>query len=128
MQNLNKFEDERGTLVPLDLSEIPFTPKRIFYVTNVPKGEWRGGHAHHTTKQVLICIKGKILVRLVGTDGEVEFVLDENQSCLVDNLIWDSQKFLDEGSVLLAICSTNYDKSDYILDYNEFLSIVKGKN
>lgn len=127
MQDLNKYEDKRGILVPIDFSQLPFEPKRIFYVTRVPEGEWRGGHAHHKTKQILVCVKGKILVKLVALDSENEFIIEENQSCFVDNMVWDSQKFIEPDSILLVICSTEYDESDYILKMSEFNELI-GKN
>ena len=47
-----------------------------------------------------------------------------NQSILVERMIWDSQVFETDSDVLLSICSTNYNKSDYIEDFEEFLRIV----
>lgn len=116
MQNLNKFEDERGLLVPINFSELPFEPKRIFYVTNVPKNIWRGGHAHYNTIQALICLKGRILIKTETKISEKEIVLNEGEMYIIDKFIWDSQKFLDDNSILLVICSTEYDKDDYIFD------------
>lgn len=124
MQNLNKFEDERGLLVPLEFSSLPFEPKRVFYVKNVPVGTWRGEHAHHSTRQILICLKGKIQVRLIDINGKKELLLNENESCFVDKMVWDSQNFLEPDSILLVLCSTEFDSSDYILDFDEFNRII----
>ena len=49
------FKDHRGLLVPIEFAQLPFMPKRLFYVSNVPKGEERGNHAHYNTKQILTC-------------------------------------------------------------------------
>lgn len=121
MQNLNKFSDDRGILVPLEFSNLPFTPKRVFYVYGVPKDTWRGEHAHYRTEQFLICLKGQILVRLESKKGVREITLDEGGTCFIDKMVWDSQKFLADDSVLLVLCSTNFDKSDYIFDKNIIL-------
>lgn len=123
MQDLYKYEDERGILVPIDVTDLPFIPKRFFYVYNVPKDTWRGGHAHYETQQILICICGQILVKLESNDKDEEFILEEGQTCFIDKMIWDSQKFLTENSILLVLCSTKYDKSDYI--YNK--KIIKNE-
>lgn len=116
MQKLNKFYDSRGLLVPINFSELPFEPKRIFYVTDVPTETWRGNHAHYKNRQLLICIKGRITVKLETKEETREFTLNENDFCFVDKMVWDSQKFLDENSTLLVICSEEYDSSDYILN------------
>lgn len=121
MPNLNKFSDERGVLVPLEFNNLPFIPKRAFYVYDVPKDTWRGEHAHYKTEQFLICLKGKIHVRLESKKGIEEITLNESDTCFIDKMVWDSQKFLVEDSVLLVICSTNFDKSDYIFDKNIIL-------
>jgi len=121
---LNVFNDERGTLVPIDfLKNTPFNPKRIFYVYGVPINTWRGGHAHYNTKQLLICIKGGILVKLETKNEIVEYFLEKNQTCFIDNMVWDSQKFIEEDSILLVLCSTEYDKDDYIFDMEKFKNL-----
>ena len=130
--NLKIIKDDDGTLVPIELSDLPFEPRRIFYVSGVPKGEERGNHAHFETQQILVCLQGSILVKLHdGTDLK-EYRLKPNQAILVEKMIWDSQVFETDNDVLLAICSTNYDKSDYIEDFNDFIinssKIKSGKN
>jgi hypothetical protein len=47
-----------------------------------------------------------------------------NQSILVERMIWDSQVFETDSDVLLSICSTSYNKSDYIEDFEEFLRTI----
>ncbi len=122
MECLNKFIDTRGKLVPVEFTSLPFEPQRIFYVTDVPINEWRGDHAHYSTKQILICLKGQILVRLETSKGEVsEMLLNKDESCFIDNMIWDSQKFIEEGSILLVLCSSSYIEGDYIKDKDLFL-------
>ena len=51
--------------------------------------------------------------------------LKPNQSVLVDKMIWDSQIFLTGNDVLLSICSTEYNKKDYIEDFDLFLDLTK---
>ena len=113
-KKLNGFSNDRGLLVPLEFNDIDFEPRRLFYVTNVPKGIRRGEHSHHKTKQLLICIKGQIGVYLINNNNDEYFLLDENEYVYVSNLVWDAQDFLTGNDVLLVLCSTNYDEDDYI--------------
>lgn len=124
LYDLKIINEQDGTLVPIDFFELPFTPKRVFYVRNVPAGEERGKHAHYKTKQLLICIKGSILVRLHNGKKLVEHLLSDGEAVLINEMIWDSQVFKTGDDVLLSICSTNYDKSDYIEDFEEFLKLT----
>ena len=119
------FKDDDGTLVPIEFSKLPFEPRRIFYVCDVPRGEERGMHAHHETQQILTCVQGKILVKLHNGNKLSEVVLEENDSVHIDKMIWDSQVFLTGRDVLLSICSTEYNLDDYIDDFDKFLELSK---
>ena len=125
LKNWPVFKDQDGTLVPIELKDLPFEVKRIFYVCNVPKGEDRGMHAHYETKQILTCIQGSIKVKLHNGKELTETLLEENESVFIDKMVWDSQIFLTGNDVLLSICSTEYDIEDYIDDFQVFLDVVK---
>jgi dTDP-4-dehydrorhamnose 3,5-epimerase-like enzyme len=120
---LKSFDDERGSLLPLEFSSIPFEVKRIFVVNNVPINVLRGNHSHYKTKQLIVCTKGKVNVILHDGKKEKIYNLNKFQNILVPELIWDSQIFLTEDTELLVLCSTPYDKNDYIFDFDFFLKI-----
>jgi dTDP-4-dehydrorhamnose 3,5-epimerase-like enzyme len=128
IENINVFNDERGLLIPIEFHNLPFIPKRVFLVNNVPINEIRGNHAHHETKQLIICVNGSVDVILHDGESEKTYRLEIGQQILVPELIWDSQKFLTENSEILVVCSTNYDINDYILDFNKFLDITISKD
>lgn len=117
---LKIYSDNRGKLLPIEFHNIPFEVKRIFLVYDIPKEIERGNHAHYNTVQLLICVKGEILVKLYDGQNYTEIVLKEGESKLVDKMIWDSQMFLTGQDILLVLCSTEFDKSDYIFDKKEF--------
>lgn len=123
VKKINVISDNRGNLFPIELRDLPFIPKRIFIINNVPKGTVRGNHSHFETIQILICISGKIEVTLHDGFTEQKNIISEGEYILVENLIWDSQKFLSDNSVLLVICSTQYTIDDYIFDFNDFIKI-----
>jgi len=121
--NLDKHTEQDGSLVPLEFEDVPFIPKRIFYVKNVPIKTERGGHAHFKTKQFLICVKGIIVVKLHDGFDETEHTLQEDEGIYIPSLIWDSQIFMTGSDILLSLCSTNYDEKDYIDNFNKFKAI-----
>jgi dTDP-4-dehydrorhamnose 3,5-epimerase-like enzyme len=122
---LKTFNDQRGDLTPIEFRDLMFSPHRIFVVRNVPKGIRRGEHAHFRTWQHLMCLKGQINVGLHNGVTQEEAIINEGESVLIKNLIWDYQDFLTGQDVLLVMCSTEYDKMDYITDFDQFLKIVK---
>jgi dTDP-4-dehydrorhamnose 3,5-epimerase-like enzyme len=120
---LNIFSDSRGDLIPFEFDKLPFIPKRIFTVNNVPKNSIRGEHSHFETVQILLCISGEIEVITHDGISEKKITIKKGELTLIDKLTWDSQKFLTDDASLLVICSTEYNQNDYILDFGDFLKI-----
>lgn len=119
---------EDGVLVPIELrKQVPFEVKRVFYVFGVSSHKNRGRHAHKTTQQVLICLHGEVVcICKDGHGNEIRVKLDDPKKGLfIPEMIWDEQIYSTPDSVLLVICSTEYDTSDYINSYTEFRNLVK---
>ena len=64
------------------------------------------------------------MVGLFDGKSEKEFIIQSGESIMIENMIWDYQKFLSEDSVLLVLCSTQFDENDYIGDIDEFKRLV----
>jgi len=120
--NMRTIIEDDGNLVPIESNfDIPFPIKRIFYVYGVRDADIRGRHAHHKTKQLLICIHGKIEVLCDDGKDKRKYLLESpQQGLLIPEMIWDEQKYLSEDSVLLVITNTKYELNDYIHDFEEF--------
>tara|TARA_R110000823_G_scaffold308873_2_gene432727 strand:+ start:3890 stop:4270 length:381 start_codon:yes stop_codon:yes gene_type:complete len=121
-QSLENFSDNRGDLRPLDFDRLPFLPKRLFIVSNVPKGETRGCHAHFKTRQFLICLKGEVEAILDDGKTKSSITLTPAEGVYVPELVWDSQIFKTDNDILLVLASTHYNKSDYIDCYSTFIN------
>jgi dTDP-4-dehydrorhamnose 3,5-epimerase-like enzyme len=124
---LTQARDERGALAALELSAVPFEPKRIFTVYDVPSESVRGAHAHRECQQFLVCVAGR-LTCLVD-DGESSDEIDMDGPSIgvhIPRLVWGTQWRYSRDAVLLVIASHPYDAADYIRDYDEFLAIVRG--
>ncbi len=120
---LKHYDDERGSLLPIEFNDLPFKPKRAFIVNNVPIGVRRGNHSHYVTQQLIICTKGSVEVILHDGNEEKSFILKQNNQILVPQLVWDTQVFLTTDAEILVFCSTLYDVNDYIFDFQKFLQI-----
>lgn len=117
--NIDKFPiycDCRGDLVPVEFSKIPFIPKRIFYVQNVPENMVRGEHGHFKCKQYYICVTGIIKVTIYDGKEQQSIMLNPGQGIFIDNMVWSSEKFCTGNDVLLVLCSHEYDKNDYFTE------------
>lgn len=115
------FQDDRGVLLPIETEQCPFKPERIFIVHSVPRFMRRGCHAHIKTRQFIICVTGSILIGLHDGETLQESIIKPGEAILVDEMIWDYQDFLTGHDTIVVLCSTSYDPSDYILDFDEYL-------
>ena len=63
--------------------DIDFEIKRIYYISEVLQGVWRGGHAHKELKQMLFSPYGKVHVKIVDGANEEIIMLDTPSKALV---------------------------------------------
>ena len=121
-------QDLRGDLTVAEYPrDVPFVPKRHFFVFNVRNREIRGEHAHRECAQFLICVSGSC--RVVADDGanREEFVLNRtNLGLYLPPMTWATQYKYSGDGVLLVLASHSYSAADYIRDYDEFLRLVGG--
>lgn len=114
--------DMRGSLVALEFfRDIPFTPRRLFFVFGVPTRDVRGEHAHRECSQFLVCVNGS--VRAVTDDGtdRVNYQLDRPDVGLyMPPMTWGTQYAYSDDAVLIVLASHEYDAADYIRSYSAF--------
>ncbi len=122
---LNCISDDRGSLTPIEAcKDIPFEIKRVYYITDVPENSIRGGHAHKSLEQVIICLNGSVTIKLDNGQEKETFILDKNNTALyLNSHVWCDMYNFKSGTVLLVLVPEYYDKSDYISNYNEFFEI-----
>jgi acetyltransferase-like isoleucine patch superfamily enzyme/dTDP-4-dehydrorhamnose 3,5-epimerase-like enzyme len=118
--------DIRGSLSVGEFQRsVPFEAKRYFMVFDVSSVETRGEHAHRECHQFLVCVRGR--VSAVADDGvnREEFLLDRpNLGLHLPPMVWGIQYKYSADALLLVFASHYYDSTDYIRDYNEFLSLA----
>jgi UDP-2-acetamido-3-amino-2,3-dideoxy-glucuronate N-acetyltransferase len=129
LHHLKYVHDLRGDLSVGEFSkEIPFRPSRYFLVFNVPSAKTRGEHAHHRCEQFLVCVKGACAV--VADDGTSREEFDLNGPTLglyLPPMTWGIQYKYSSDAVLLVFASHEYDATDYIRDYDEFVALVSAR-
>lgn len=124
MIELSKHHALQGNISVVENNkDVPFEVKRVYYLYDVPGGESRGAHAHKELSQLIIAASGSFSVTL--DDGEVKrtFLLNRPyQGLLVVPGIWRTLDDFSSGSVCMVLASHEYDKDDYIRDYEIFLN------
>ena len=50
--------EETGILRYMELTDLKFIPRRMYYITDTPKGEIRGKHGHYEDQQyIFLCTR-----------------------------------------------------------------------
>lgn len=112
--DLAKFDSQNGNLTVIE-GLIPGNIRRVYYITNVPKGVTRGGHRHKITWQALICIKGSCRVFVDDNTSKEYFELDSPARCLLlEPQDWHTMDNFSEDAILLVMANEIYDVNDYI--------------
>ena len=123
--NLKKIIDPRGNLTFIESGiDINFEIKRIYYIYDVPSGEYRGAHAHKDLEQLMISVSGSFDVIL--DDGKSREIVKLNNPAVglyITKGIWREMSNFSAGSVCLVLASEHYDERDYIRNYDQFLKI-----
>jgi UDP-2-acetamido-3-amino-2,3-dideoxy-glucuronate N-acetyltransferase len=119
-------EDIRGRLAAGEVdAELPFVPKRVFMVYDVPSIEVRGEHAHRTLEQLLVCVHGALSVVVDDGERRTEYRLDDPTRALyIPPRTWGIQYAYSRDAVLMVLASDPYDADEYIRDYDEFIELV----
>ena len=121
-KKLLKIDDNRGSIYVLEKPSLPFIVKRIF-ITFHTEGE-RGGHAHILTKQLLICLQGYLEVHAIGRNINFDLKLISPDTALyIPAKTWLELKNIRKNSIILVLASEPYESSDYISDFDKFMSI-----
>ncbi len=121
--NLGNVRDIRGDLTIVQWNQhLPFEAKRVFFVHHVPSEKVRGQHAHTACQQVLVCLNGSVAVVLDDGKQRDQVTVDRSdRGLLIPAGIWATQFRYAPNSVVAVFASHDYDESDYIRDYDDFL-------
>jgi len=127
---LPKITDPRGNLSFIEGGEhIPFDIKRVYYLYDVPGGSDRGSHAHKNLHQFIVAMSGSFDVVLDDGKEKKRFHLNRSYYGLyVCPMMWRDLDNFSSGAVCMVLASTRYDESDYIRDYDQFITVAQEKS
>lgn len=122
--HLPKIHNRSGNITVVENEmNLPFSVKRIYYLFDIPGGESRGGHGHVVLEQLIIAVSGSFDVSI--DDGKVRRTIQLNRPNIglhVRPGIWRDLSNFSSGAICLVLASHPYNESDYIRNYEEFIS------
>jgi hypothetical protein len=126
---LPRVTDPRGNLTFIEGGDhVPFDIQRVYYLYDVPGGESRGGHGHDALEQLIVAASGSLDVVVDdGTHRERFFLNRSYYGLYVPRMVWRELDNFSSGSVCLVLASQHYDEDDYYRDYDEFVTVARGR-
>lgn len=118
--------DNRGSLTFVEGVTLPFSIKRMFWITSVPKGAVRGGHAHASCSEAVFAVSGSFRMHLSNGKDECSVMLHgPGQGILVPAGMWCDLTDFSDDCVCVVAASEPYDGKGYINTYENYLKYQK---
>jgi dTDP-4-amino-4,6-dideoxygalactose transaminase len=106
---------------------IGFPVHRAYYIRDVPAGSSRGAHGHKNLRQCFLCLRGSVRLALTKAGRtEVVELNRPNQAAVVGPGCWRDLSDFSEDSVVIVLASEEYDETDYIRDFADFVRWDEG--
>lgn len=106
----------------LNLSDVPFEVRRIYWISNFKKGTIRGHHAHKSLTQMMLLLSGTLELSLYEGQACQSFMMRAGDDpILIKPGKWRIMKNGSIDALVLVLASQEYDESDYIRDWNSYL-------
>lgn len=114
--------DERGRLNFIEAGkDLPFQPKRLFWLHHIAPGQWRGRHGHRQSELVLVALHGRCDVHLDdGRTTETVSLDDPARALFVGTWVWHELTDFAHDAAIIVIASTCYEEAEYLRDYEAF--------
>jgi len=123
---LPKIIDKRGNLSFFEnCNQIPFRIMRVYWIYDVPGGEFRGGHAYRENEEFIVALSGSF--DIVFDNGREKKAFNMNRSyygLYVPKMYWRELNNFSTNSLALIVSNTEYNEDDYIREYKDFYDLV----
>lgn len=108
-----------------EFAELPFEPKRVFTVSEVPPHGLRAGHALRSGTEILVMASGQCTVEFSsGSVMRTRRLDDPSVALLLPPGNWILCREFSAGAVMLVLASNAYQPDDRISDFDEYRALV----
>ena len=121
---VGQHEDKRGSLCFAEWTDLPFEPKRIFWIHDVKPGQSRGKHAHKECEEVVFAVSGSFDMFVDNGKEQATFHIDcPSKGIYIGKGVWCELKNFQPGTVCVVVANMEYMHHGYINSYEEFKTI-----
>jgi len=93
----------------------------VFWISNIPKGESRGCHAHRICAEIVFPAQGSFDMFVSDSEGERTYKMaDPSIGIYIGPNVWCELKNFSQDAVCVVLASHRYMTEGYVNDYEEF--------
>lgn len=119
-------DTKNGTLFMYQKGDVPFLTRKTLLIKGMTGNDERGGHTHHKTNQILICISGECKVSLDNGKDKADVILNKaEEGLLLYPYVWHSMYDFKPNTILIVLADRKYDEKEYIRSYDNFKKIIQ---
>lgn len=112
--------DSEGLLGVTEFANIPFVPKRFFWLSQVGLNITRANHGHKSCHQLLICQQGTLQATITRGDGKSSVhLMSAGITLHLPPLHWLELSNFSDDAILGVLASEPYNKDEYITSREE---------
>jgi mannose-6-phosphate isomerase-like protein (cupin superfamily) len=101
--------------------DLPFQPRRLFWLHHIAPGQWRGRHGHRESELVFVALHGGCRVHLDDARVKETVTIDDpGRALFVGTWVWHELTDFAADAAILVIASTLYEDAEYLRDYDAF--------
>lgn len=114
--------DARGSLCFAEWRHLPFVPKRVFWIFDIPEAARRGGHSHASCAEVVFPVCGSFDMTLDTRNERTTIHMDRPDTGIyVGPDTWCELSGFEPGTVCMVVASEDYNPQGYVNDYEAFM-------
>lgn len=121
-------DTKNGALFMYQKGDVPFLVRKTLIIKGMTGNDKRGGHTHHKTNQILICLSGECKVSLDNGKNKAEVALNKTEEgLLLYPYVWHAMYDFKPNTILLVLADRKYNEKEYIRNYENFIKIIKNR-
>jgi dTDP-3-amino-3,4,6-trideoxy-alpha-D-glucose transaminase len=126
--DFDEFAEPRGRLHVGEFAHRGRSFRRFYFITGVPPGERRAGHAHKMQAKFLVCVQGSVEAH-VESRGRTDVITlaRAGRALFLPAGYWLDLINFSADAVLAVLADQPYDGSDYIRDRDAFHRWERGE-
>ncbi len=118
-------QDGRGAISIAEKgAQFDFDVRRIFFLSQIEKGQERGHHAHEELRQIIFATSGSFIIDLDdGRNRKSYHLKSGGYGLFVNGPVWRVMKEFSPDAVMMVLCDRIYSEDKVIRNYDEFLKV-----